>query len=76
MSNVTSKTSRTVLQVFFCDDAKIYSLNFKFYGILNAVQQYFVKFNAFFLFSAMKFAKIKSHEIWLRQNREINYARN
>ena len=29
--------------------------------------------NALFLFSVVKIAKIKSREIWLRQNREIKY---
>ncbi len=35
----------------------------------------FAKINALFLFSAIKIAKRKSREIWLRQNREIKYAR-
>ena len=43
--------------------------------IINTVQKHFAKFNALFLFSAIKIANIKSREIWLRQNREIKYAR-
>ena len=48
---------------------------FKYGIIINIVQKHFAKFNALFLFSVIKIAKIKSREIWLRQNREIKYAR-